>query len=765
MKVLRREKGEVMRQKIFGKRQKFDAGKLMQSGVIRICVFILVGLGLLSRVSTVMSARAADQRTYENIRGFYEQEEGSLDAIYLGSSVTYTDWLAPLAWERYGITVWPFASPSQPFEIAEELIKEARKTQPDALYIVPLITLKSSITDVVMHHSADGMKLSWNKIQLVRKVGDYMDLDWTEQLEYLFPIIRYHSRWNELDEEDFDNTFEELKGSYHKDKYFLTTDISSRFRTTERTGRLYDITQDALENLLEYCDTEQLNVLFLHTPYWVTNENSLAQINTIKETVRARGYPVLDLQSAMEEISLDLTKDYFDNTHPNIHGAIKLTDYISRYLVENYNFEDKRGDPSYNSWDEAYAAYTKGYASSHVLDVEWGGEPRDSALAAPELKTAVKGEIITVSWNAVPDADGYRIYRKDALDSSWQAVDTVDADTLSCDDSGREAGSTYYYTVVAYREEDGVRYWGGYNFAGVTGKALLNAPELISLEGSENDLTLTWGTVEGADGYAVYRKLPSKSWFQIADVGDVTTFTDTNMLSDMPYQYSVKAYYIDEAGSSVMGSYDTIGLLYAPKLAPLTMEAAAEEDGAICLSWKRIEGIQGYTVYRRTQDSSWERITTGNLDKDSVGFRDITAQKGIHYAYKAEAYIRVGDQERVYELEAEPEWMKTDKAVYKTAMPKIVYLEQTWNQVHIVWEKAKGASSYRVYRRTLDSNGNWGEWKSVKSSVTGTSYLDTPPSVGEYQYLVQALFARDGLTYYGEFNGKTGYGVIYSAIS
>lgn len=737
--------------------------RFLQNNIIRTGVFILIGIGLLSGVSSIMVTRAADARIYQWYSGFYAEKEDSLDAVYIGSSATYAFWVAPLAWERYGIAVHPLTAPSQPFEAAEYLIKEARKTQSDALYIVPINTIKK-ITDTRVHYLVDNMPLSWNKVQLVRTMGKYMEIDWTEQLEYLFPLIRYHSRWTELTEADFSQPFDGFKGGSHHASFLRTsTDISSSVRTTERTGALPQITLEALDSLLEYCDTEQLNVLFIATPQADTDEFDLARMHTVQKIVQEHGYPVLDMLPLANEIGIDFTKDYYNAHHTNIHGATKVTDYLCRYLVENFKFEDKRGDPAYSSWDKAYENYTSKYASAYTLDVEWGGEPRDNTLAAPKPKVTVKGKTLTVSWNAVPEADGYRIYRKAALGSSWGIVDTVDADVLSYADSGRKAGTTYYYTVIAYREENGVYYWGDYDFAGVTGKALLNAPKLLSLEGSENDLTLTWNTVKGADGYAVFRKLPSKSWIQIADVKEATTFTDIDMLSDMPYQYTVKAYYLDGSGSRVMSSYDTTGLLYAPELTIPTLEAAVEKNGEIRLSWERIEGIQGYTVYRRTQNRDWEQLTTGNLSSDSTQFYDITAQEGIRYAYKLEAYIRVGDQERVYELETGPEWIMTEKAKYDTAMPEIVYLKQTWNQVYLAWESVASASSYTVYRRAITEEGIWSEWEPLESSVTGERYLDTPPWPGQYQYLVQSLFMQDGLTYYGEFDAAAGYNIIYSA--
>lgn len=752
---------------VLSKKLLFCWKESIRNYALRSCIFILVGIVGLNKANNIIVNRQnfeflSANQIYGN---FYEEKRNSLDAVYIGSSAVFTSWFAPLAWNNYGITISPLSASGQPFLVCEYVIKEARKTQPNALYIIP-ISSYDVITSTALHYVAANIPLSWNKVQMVKTMGEYMDINWGERLEYLLPIIRFHDRWTQLRKVDFHYLLDGVNKSFGSSTFFRnSTNVSSSYRTTNRTTILSETMQSALNSLLEYCDTEQLNVLFVLSPGLKTNEQDIAVINSIKEIVEFHGYPVLSLQPSVEEINLDMTKDYYDDAHTNIHGAIKTTDYLSRYLIENYSFEDKRGDPAYSSWDEAYASYTEQYASAYTLDVEWEGEPRDFTLAAPTVKTAVNGKTITVSWNAISGADGYRIYTKDALGNSWQTVDIVDADTLSYDDPLHEAGTTYYYTVIAFRKEDGIRYWGDYNFAGVTAKALLDPPELLAVEGSENDLSLFWRKVQGADGYTVLRRLPSKSWIEIADVGDTLTFTDTNMLSNMPYQYTVRAYYLDKAGSRNLGSYDTNGLLYTPELKPLKMKSTAEEDGSIHLTWERIEGIQGYSVYRKIRDKDWEQLTTENLSADSTEFRDITAQAGEWYTYKAEAYIRIGEQERIYTLQPEPEWITTKEAMYDISSPEIIYLEQAWNQVYIAWEATEGAASYNVYRRALAEDDNWDEWTAVNSSVKATTYLDKPPAEGEYQYLIQPLFVQDGLTYYGGFEEEAGNSIVYSNIA
>jgi len=51
----------------------------------------------------------------------------------------------------------------------------------------------------------------------------------------------------------------------------------------------------------------------------------------------------------------------YNDHHLNSKGAVKFTKYFSKYLSENYHFEDKRGQEAYHEWDEAYDLFVAFY--------------------------------------------------------------------------------------------------------------------------------------------------------------------------------------------------------------------------------------------------------------------------------------------------------------------------------------------------------------------------------------------------------------------
>jgi hypothetical protein len=62
--------------------------------------------------------------------------------------------------------------------------------------------------------------------------------------------------------------------------------------------------------------------------------------------------------------------------------------------------------------------------------------------------TAVSSSSITVSWNSVPGATGYYIYRSSSSSGTYTQVGT--STTTSYPDTGLSASTTYYYKVAAY---------------------------------------------------------------------------------------------------------------------------------------------------------------------------------------------------------------------------------------------------------------------------------------------------------------------------
>lgn len=437
---------------------------------VKVIAFVLIFVVVFGFFSGIVT-NPADYRNYQWIRGFYEEPRNSLDAVYIGSSTVYSSWNPMAAWEKYGLAIYPYTCNSQHLITAEYMLKEVRKTQPDCLYIININTIyDEKMVPAEFHHLLDYMPFSLNKLQLTAYLAKTAELSFDESLELFMPMYRYHSRWNKLSWEDFNYQINGMKGASDYSLYNRTIkDISGKYVVPEERVAAAPHVEEAVDRLLDYCDKEGLNMLFVTMPRVEKKLVYSKQINYIEDLIRSRGYEVLDLMGAVDEIGLNLKKDYYNIGHLNIHGSIKFTQYFSEYLIENYSFTDKRNDPAYESWNTGLEAYRPAL-DERILDFEKETRFRDTELKAPSnFKVAATDEGIQISWKAVEGAEGYVVYQKLA-GGMWQPLATI-TQTTFIDDSV-SAESRYYYTVVPYRDVDGVRQYGDFNYNGKNATAL-----------------------------------------------------------------------------------------------------------------------------------------------------------------------------------------------------------------------------------------------------------------------------------------------------
>ena len=330
----------------------------MKKKIIKGIAFLLVFATCFFTVQAIFSGDG-DDRDYRRIKSFFEQRENSVDAVFLGSSATYTFWQAPVAWNEYGITVFPLSNVKQPLLTAKFMIDDARKKQPDALYIVNIASVTEEY-NFRIHRALDGYPNTINKFKMIDYLCDLGGFSLSERMEYYFPIIRFHSRWGELVPSDFNTPDDKHKGAVSNSLFMKgIEDVTGGIKEFDYYEPISEQLEQGIIDLMDYCEEEQVKVLFVATPQEFTEKTRMGQLNTVTKMLRERNFEVFNMMEYSEDIGLDTTKDYFNTTHTNIHGAIKVTDYFARYLIDKYGFEDKRGNADFSDWDEASADYYK----------------------------------------------------------------------------------------------------------------------------------------------------------------------------------------------------------------------------------------------------------------------------------------------------------------------------------------------------------------------------------------------------------------------
>lgn len=338
--------------------------------VMKALLFIAIFLFILTSVTYILRTSGTIK---ENFVGFYAEPEDTIDVVYIGSSPVYPCFAAPKLWGDYGITSYPLSSNVQRPIAAKYLVKEALKSQQPKLFVFELRQFTAS--DEIMAENmaytrgvTDNLKYSFNRIETINA----MVADPFERYTYYFDIFKYHSNWRSfILPEQLTSIFYERK---HPLKgFFVSSNVVMGQRvdcsTISEKIPIPTEQEEILIDLLGYLKENDLDALFLVSPKSLTEEQQM-MFNYMNEIIVEYGYSYLNMNDYYDEIGIDFTSDFYDEgSHTNALGAIKCTEFLGKYLHENYDFNDRRGDGKFESWDRAYQ-YWKECVDEAVTEIE-----------------------------------------------------------------------------------------------------------------------------------------------------------------------------------------------------------------------------------------------------------------------------------------------------------------------------------------------------------------------------------------------------------
>lgn len=321
---------------------------------------IFIGMFLLALVPVSYIVRTNGD-VKDRFSGFYAEADNTLDIVMIGSSPVFPYYSAPMLWGESGIAAYPLSSNVQRPAAMKYLVKEAEKTQSPSLYIfeMRMFTMEDKGLSENMAYTrgvTDNLRYSKNRVETIRALVPETE----DRLSYYIDLFKYHTNWKMF---AFASEWENWR--YHKENEWKGFQVKDEVGPTARPeaggmeGELaIPAEQEAyLKDLLQYLQENELQALFIVSPYGVSIEDQ-QMFNYMGQIVEDAGYRFLNMNNYYDEIGIVFEEDFADYaSHTNIVGAEKCTAFLERYLLENYQFTDKRGNPLYSSWDDAYALW------------------------------------------------------------------------------------------------------------------------------------------------------------------------------------------------------------------------------------------------------------------------------------------------------------------------------------------------------------------------------------------------------------------------
>lgn len=335
----------------------------MKIKTIKIISFVLIFCVFLYYISNILKFK--DSIGLNQTYMFYKQPKNSIDVLFIGSSHVHADINPAILYKEYGISSYNLSSAAQPLLNSYFFLKESLKTQKPKLIVLEGFMLARykdiKYTDEILIISIFGLKFSLNKINLIKL--QFPQSRWNE---FFNPFYQYHNRYSSLNKNDFlmhNNNY--FKG------YFLLDQIYSnekKILITEEKINLPNIVEEYYRKFILLSKENDIPIIIIIAPYPVPNEE-YKMYNTAEEIANEYNVPFINFNSDYLEYELDFSSDFADKNHLNYDGVIKFNKYLGKYLKENYNLPDRRGDPKYYSW-----ATNAKYEYKRIYNVEFKKE-------------------------------------------------------------------------------------------------------------------------------------------------------------------------------------------------------------------------------------------------------------------------------------------------------------------------------------------------------------------------------------------------------
>ena len=315
--------------------------KQMISVVAVLLVFALV----FSLVTMLLQPKYMEASEEGSFISQYYDEAGGHDVLFVGDCEVYANFSPMEMYRQQGITAYIRGTSQQLIWQSYYVLKETfRYEKPKVvIYNVNAMRYSEPVKEEFNRLTIDKMRWSLDKVGII-------NASMTEEetfASYVFPLLRYHSRFDKLTKEDFTYLFKTEGHTFNG--YQMHTSIvplesvpAVRKQSSYRFG---DICYDYLNKMRRLCEENGAELILIKAPsvypHWYPEYD--AQIESYALQHGLKFYNFLD---NVEEIGIDYKVDTYDaGLHLNLTGATKMSAYFARILARDHGVEDHREDP------------------------------------------------------------------------------------------------------------------------------------------------------------------------------------------------------------------------------------------------------------------------------------------------------------------------------------------------------------------------------------------------------------------------------------
>ena len=319
---------------------------------------LVLVLGVLQRI--LMPKYVSEAQDGRLIAEYYSSDKNH-DVVFVGDCEVYENISPVTLWQDYGISSYVRGSPQQLIWHSYYLMEETLKYETPKAFVFNVLSMKygEPQNEAYNRLALDGMK--WSKAK-AGSVSAAMTEE-EEYITYLFPLLRFHSRWSELKAEDFKYAFKKVP-QLSINGYLMRIDVDGietlRPGQAGKDAPISEICWEYLDKMRALCQDNGVELILMkaptNTPQWFWYDS---WDQAVEEYARTHGLRYYNFLDNVEEIGIDYTTDTYDQGgHLNLSGAEKLSRYFGNILTQELELTDHRGDSAYDkTWETLTSQY------------------------------------------------------------------------------------------------------------------------------------------------------------------------------------------------------------------------------------------------------------------------------------------------------------------------------------------------------------------------------------------------------------------------
>ena len=354
------------------------------------------------------------------------------------------------------------------------------------------------------------------------------------------------------------------------------------------------------------------------------------------------------------------------------------------------------------------------------------------------LKASVTATTVTLTWNKVSGATGYKVYQQ--YGSKWKVIALPKTNKQVV--RKLTSGVTYKFCVRAFKGSGKKAQYGKLSPV-VSARPVCIAPKTVTATPvSPTAAKLSWSSLSSAKGYLVQKYDEArKAWVKAASTTS-TTVTVSGLKTNVAVKFRVRGY-TQVKGKNVYGYAKAVTV--TPDLkAPTGIKSAVLSSTSAKLSWNAVGGAKGYAVQKyNTSTKKWNHVAfSGSATNYTVTNLIPTVENRLRVV----AYV-VQDGKNVY-------GKASSYASVKPSIAKPTGLSHGVSDsttVELSWKAVSGATGYNVYAKSAaDKN-----YVLVATSTGAGCIVKNLKSDTEYTFAVKAYITASDKKSYSSASSNT----------